>query len=124
MLHVSTKVEQGAVVIELSGRFDFHVMEHFISALAHAEVTHLPRHVIFDLSQVSFMDSMAIGRMVTTCQRLKKASIRCTLAGQRGEVDTNLQAIKMETMVPTVRTVEDALALPPWRPPLERNSNA
>lgn len=51
MLHVSTKVEQGAVMLELSGRFDFHVMEHFLSALEHAEATHLPRHVILDLSR-------------------------------------------------------------------------
>jgi len=112
---VSTKVEQGAVVLELSGRFDFHVMEHFLSAMEHAETTHRPRHVILDLNQVTFIDSMAIGRLVTTCQRLNRASIRFTLAGQKGEVDTALRDIKFETMVPTVGTVEDALALPPWQ---------
>ena len=116
MLHVSTKVEQGAVVLKLSGRFDFHVMEKFIAALEHAEAIYRPRHVILDLSQLNFIDSMAIGRMVATSQRLKQASIRCTLAGQRGEVDTTLKEIKLEAMVPTVATVEDALALPPWQP--------
>lgn len=115
MLHVSTKVEQGAVVLELSGRFDFHVMETFLSTLEHAETTHRPRHVVLDLSQVSFIDSMAIGRIVTTCQRLNAASIRFTLAGQHGEVDTTLKEIKFEAIVPTVATVEDALALPPWK---------
>ena len=113
MLHVSTKVEQGAVVLELAGRFDFHVMEQFLSTLEHAEATHLPQHVILDLSQVNFIDSMAIGRIVTTCQRLNQASIRFTLAGQRGEVDMALKEINFEAMVPTVATVEDALALPP-----------
>lgn len=115
MLHVSTKVEQGAVVLELSGRFDFHVMEQFLSTLEHAEATHLPRHVILDLSQVNFIDSMAIGRIVTTYQRLNQASIRFTLAGQHGEVDTALKQINFEGMVPTVATVADALALPPWQ---------
>lgn len=114
MLHVSTKVEQNAVVLELSGRFDFHVMEQFLSTLGHAETTHLPKHVILDLSQVNFIDTMAIGRLVTTRQRLNKASIRFTLAGQRGEVDITLKEIKFEDMVPTVKTLEDALALPPW----------
>ena len=115
MLHVSTKVEQGAVVLELSGRFDFHVMEHFLSTLKDAQATHHPRHVILDLSQVNFIDSMAIGRIVATCQQLNQASIQFTLAGQRGEVDTTLKDIKFEAMVPTVPTVEVALALPPWQ---------
>ena len=115
MLHVSTKVEQGAVVLELSGRFDFHVIAHFLSTLEHTETTHCPRHVILDLSQVNFIDSMAIGRIVTTCQRLQQASIRFTLAGQCGEVDTTLKEIDFEGMVPTVATVKDALALPPWK---------
>jgi len=115
MLHVSTKVEQGAVVLELSGRFDFPVMEHFLSTLEHAQATHRPQHVILDLGQVSFIDSMAIGKVVTTRQRLNQASIRFTLAGQRGEVDTTLKDMNFEGIVPTVATVEDALALPSWQ---------
>lgn len=115
MLHVSTKIEQGAVVLSLSGRFDFHVMEKFLSTLEHAETTHLPRHVIVDLSQVNFIDSMAIGRLVTTCQRLNQASIRFTLTGQQDTVNTTLKEINFEAIVPTVKTVEDALALPPWQ---------
>ncbi|MEX0829685.1 MAG: STAS domain-containing protein [Nitrospirales bacterium] len=109
MLHVSTKVEQGAVGLELSGRFDFHVTEHFLSTVEHAKMTHRPRHVILDLSQVSFSDSLAIGRVVTACQRLNQASSRFTLAGHQGEVDTTLKEIKFEAMVPTVKPVEDAL---------------
>lgn len=115
MLQVSTKVKDGIVVLGLSGRFDFHVMEHFLSALEEAETLHHPRHVILDLSQVNFIDSMAIGRMVTTCKKLNQGSIRFTVAGQQGEVDTTLKEIKLEAMVPTVQTVEDALALPPWK---------
>ena len=113
MLHVSTKVEQGAIVLELSGRFDFHVMEKFVSALEHAETTHLPQHVVLDLSQVNFMDSMAIGRIVSTYQRLQQASIRLTLAGQHGEVDKALKGINMEAIVPTVATIENALTVLP-----------
>lgn len=115
MLHVSTKVEQRAVALELSGRFDFHVMEHFLSAPEQAATTHHPRHMILGLSQVNVIDSMAIGRIVTTCQRLNQALTRFTLADQRGEVDTALKDTKFEAMIPTVATMEDALALPPWK---------
>ncbi len=117
MLQISTHVEQGAVILHLSGRFDFHVMEHFLSALDNAEVTHSPQHVILDLSEVTFIDSMAIGRVVTIWHRLKEKAIRLTLAGQRGHVDTELQNINLHAMIPTVKTVEEALVLPSVDPP-------
>ena len=109
MLHVSTKVEQGAVVLELSGRFDFHVMEKFVSALDQAKESHLPQYVVLDVSQVNFIDSMAIGRIVATYKRLKKSAIRLALAGQHGEVDDALKAINLDAMVPTFATVEEAI---------------
>lgn len=70
MLHVSTKVEQGAVVLKRSGRFDCFVRQKFMAALEHAQAIYRSRHMILDLSQVNFIDSMAIGRMVATSQRL------------------------------------------------------
>ncbi len=109
MLHISRKIKQDVVVLELSGRFDFRVVEHFLSTLEDTVMTHKPHHVILDLSRVPFIDSMAIGHMVTTWHKLKQQSIQFTLAGQTGYVDTALKDIRLEAMIPTASTVENAL---------------
>jgi len=90
-------------------------MEHFLSTLKHAETTHCSQHMILDLNQVNFIDNMAIEQIVTTCQQLNQTSIRFTLASHCGEVDTNLKDINFEGIVPTIATVEQALALPLWQ---------
>jgi anti-anti-sigma factor len=113
-MHIKTELYPEAVVLHLDGRFDFHAMDTFLAALSQAEKLPHPRHIILDLHQVTFIDSMAIGRLVGTRQRLRREAIRFTLAGQTGYVDTALKEIKLEAIIPTVRSVEEGLALPPF----------
>jgi anti-anti-sigma factor len=112
-MHIETEVYPEAVVLHLKGRFDFHAMDGFMAALTQSEKAYRPRHIILDLHDLTFIDSMAIGRLVGTRQRLQRESIRLTLAGQTGYVDTALKAIKLEAIIPTVGSVEEGLALPP-----------
>jgi len=122
-MHIRTEVYPEAVVLHLEGRFDFHATDKFLFALSHAENPSQPPHIILALQQLTFIDSMAIGRLVGTWQRLQRNSIRLTLAGQSGYVNTALKEINLEAMIPTVTTVNDALALPPLNACPERNSN-
>jgi hypothetical protein len=55
--------------------------------------------------------------------QFKQASIMFTLTSHRGDVDRALMDITLEHMITTVETVEDALALPPLNPPMERSSD-
>lgn len=114
-MHVKTEVHPEAVVLHLEGRFDFHAMDTFLAALSQAETLPHSSHIILDLHQLTFIDSMAIGRLVGTRRRLQRDSIRFTLAGQTGYVDTALKEIKLETMIPTVNSVKEGLALPPLK---------
>jgi anti-anti-sigma factor len=109
-MHIETEVYPEAVVLHLVGRFDFHTMEGFMVALSQAEKAHRPRHIILDLHQLTFIDSMAIGRLVGTRYRLQRDSIQLCLAGQTGYVDTALKEIKLEAVIPTVSSVEEGLA--------------
>ena len=123
-MHIETEVQQEAVILHLEGRFDFHAIDKFSTALSQAETTHKPRHIILEMRQVTFIDSMAIGRLVGTRQRLSRHSVRFTLVGQTGYVDTALKEINLERMIPTVSSLEEALALPPLAPGMERRNHA
>lgn len=121
MLHVRTELYPQAVILHLEGRFDFHAMDTFLSALSQAEKPPHPPHIILAFHKVTFIDSMAIGRLVGTWHRLQRDGIRFTLTGQIGYVDSALKHIKLEAMIPTVETLDDALAMPPLHPAPERN---
>ncbi len=122
-MHIKTELYPEAVVLHLEGRFDFHTMDTFLAALSQAEKLPHPRHIILDLHQVTFIDSMAIGRLVGTQQRLQREAILFTLAGQTGYVDTALKDIKLETMISTVNSLEDGLALLPLKAQFERKDH-
>ncbi|MGD9852788.1 MAG: STAS domain-containing protein [Nitrospirales bacterium] len=124
MLHVQTRVYPQAVVLHLEGRFDFHTMDTFLPALLQAEKPPHPPHIVLDLHQLIFIDSMAIGRLVGTWHRLQRDGIRFTLTGQVGYVDSALKQMKVEAMIPTVESVEDALAMPLLTTSPERNPDA
>jgi anti-anti-sigma factor len=123
-MHIKTELYPEAVVLHLEGRFDFHAVDTFLAALSQAEKAHHPRHIILDLHQVTFIDSMAIGRLVGTQHRLQRDAIRFTLARQTGYVDTALKEINLEAMISTVSSLEDGLALPPLKAQPERNDHA
>ena len=122
-MHIKTELYPDAVVLHLEGRFDFHAMDTFLAALSHAEKLPHPRHIILDLHQVTFIDSMTIGRLVGTQHRLHRDTIRFTLARQTGYVDTALKEIKLEAMISTVSSLEEGLALPPLKAEPERNDH-
>ena len=121
MLHVHTHLYPQAVVLHLEGRFDYHSMDTFLPALSKAEKPPNPPHIVLALHKVTFIDSMAIGRLVGTWHRLQRDGVRFTLTGQVGYVDTALRQMKLEAMVPTVETIEEALAMPHFAASLERN---
>ncbi len=110
-MHITSKVYPGSVVLALEGRFDFHSLEAFMAALTQVETVHRPGRIIISLHQLTFIDSMAIGRLVGTRYRLQRDSIHFILAGQQGDVDTALKEIKLEALIPTVNSLEEGLAL-------------
>lgn len=121
MLQVQTQMYPQAVVLHLEGRFDFHTMDTFLPALSQAEKPPHPPHIVLALHKVTFIDSMAIGRLVGTWHRLQRDGVRFTLTGQVGYVDSALKQMKLEAMIPTVDSVEDALAMPLLTTSSERN---
>jgi anti-sigma B factor antagonist len=72
--------------------------------------------VIFDLSEVVTMDSAAIGTVVFCSKKLKNAGGDLRLASPPPLIARSLQQTKVNKIVPTFATVEEAaasFALPP-----------
>ncbi len=64
--------------------------------------------VIFDLSDVNYLDSSGIGSIVKCLSRLKKSGGALRLAGVKGMVDGVLKLTRVNTVVEIFPTARDA----------------
>jgi anti-sigma B factor antagonist len=68
--------------------------------------------LVFDLSELTHIDSTGIGRFIDTYGRLKKAGGEMRLAGVSGVVRESFRITRLDTVFPLYPTVEAACAGP------------
>lgn len=110
ILEIQTKTVGSSVVLEMSGRItlgrDCQQIESDVEALIRGKQT----RIVFDLSKVKYMDSSGVGIMVMCSGKVKEAGGELRLAGATGVVQQTLKLTRMDAIVPTHATVEEALA--------------
>ena len=97
---METKVSQndGKAVMKLSGRFDFNAHREYREALD--RLIALPDSVAFsvDLSEVSYLDSSALGMLLLLRDKAKQAGRPVTLSGVKGSVRQVLEIANFSKM--------------------------
>ncbi len=76
-MNVTQEKNEKAVVVHLAGRFDFGARKTFKDAMDQAMKEEMP--IVLDFSQVSFVDSSALGLLVIAHQTLKSKKIHFSL---------------------------------------------
>ena len=105
---VITRQKQNATtVLDLSGRFDFHSRKDYQTAMAKAEQAK-PYRIVLNLADLVFVDSSAIGLLHNSNTALKAAGIQFCLANSKGPVKDVLELFKMEAIIPTYSSVDEA----------------
>ena len=105
---VMTRVVQDAFVLDLVGRFESSAREEVQAALDQALEAE-SRHVIFNLAGVPFIDSAAMGLLALNHERFQDAGGRISLVSPQPEVRLILDMAAMPKLIPSYRTIEDAL---------------
>lgn len=105
----------GVAVLEMKGSIhagpDCQRVEHELDALLRDAKT----HVIFDLTEVTHIDSAAVGTIVTCFSRLKRAGGALRLAGAQGMVEGTLKMTQVHRVIaifPTAAEAAEGLAAP------------
>ena len=110
ILEIEKKAAGNAVVLHMTGRItlgrDCQQIESEVEELVRAKRT----RIVFDLSQVKYMDSSGVGIMVMCSGKVKEAGGELRLAGATGVVGQTLQLTQMSVIVPTFATLAEALA--------------
>ena len=104
----SKKVEPDIAVLEMTGRItmgsDSQQIEWGLAELLKGN----QKKVIFDLTEVTFLDSTGIGILVMCHAKLKKAGGALRIAGARGMVEAMLDLTSVNKIVSFYPTAAEA----------------
>lgn len=105
----------GVCVVEAAGEIDFYAGGELESALAEARAW--SRSVVVDLSEVTFVDSTALGRLLAFDRQLASAggSLALVLGGR--EVARALELTRLDRILQTAPSREEAVAVVAKREP-------
>ena len=110
-MKISESYREGAVILTLSGRFDFRTQKMFRDAMKGAQQKS-PHHIVIDLRDVSFVDSTALGLIALGHQNLNKVNVKLSLANPQASVQKVFDLADFSQMARLFPTLEEALASP------------
>lgn len=96
-MNFETRVEAGTQHIVLKGRFTFTDYQDFRRLVREGMSDAIPTH-IFDLSELEFMDSAALGMLLLARDEAQKRDLKIALRGPRGQVRRVLEVARFDTM--------------------------
>ena len=98
---------KGATVIDLHGRLDFNARWHVKAVMNQCCLTE-EEHLIVNLSGISFIDSAALGFLVSSYLQYTGLKRRMTWIQPRGTVSKMVESLQLKEFIPIVSTVKDA----------------
>jgi anti-sigma B factor antagonist len=105
---VASRLDDGTHVLAVRGELDLYSTPQLTSELdAIADET---TNVVVDLSEVSFMDSTALGAVLLASRRLREANRRLALVSPVPATTKLLTMVGIDRVVPVVETRDEALA--------------
>lgn len=103
---------EGQLVLETLPMFDAHV-----TAIAQST----PGHVVLDVQDLTFVDSLGARGLLTLWMALEQRGLRMSLFGPRRHVAHLLKFIGLDKIFPVRARMEDAVAaLSEWHPPPDK----
>ncbi|HWI02043.1 MAG TPA: STAS domain-containing protein [Propionibacteriaceae bacterium] len=104
----TTVVDNGATVIEATGRLDM-VAAQQLKALVESAIGKSAVPVVVELSHVQFMDSAGLGALISGLRATRQAGSELRIAGAHSQVLAALAMTRIDRVIPPYPSVEDAL---------------
>jgi anti-sigma B factor antagonist len=106
----SKRIDPDIVVLELTGKITLGNESKRIEWKIDEFLKQNEKKVIFDLSNVKYIDSTGVGIIVLCCGKLKQSGGELRLAGVKGVVDEILKMTKVDHLVGFYPTAAAAAA--------------
>ncbi len=108
---VTQETQDGAAVLNISGRFEFTGRKIFTDSLKKAQEGPVT-HVILNFQHVSFVDSAALGLLALAYQNLKLKHARISIANPQDYVKRVFELANLPKYIPMFPSIEEAAQSP------------
>ncbi|MDH5429929.1 MAG: STAS domain-containing protein [Nitrospirota bacterium] len=105
---IQERSQQGCCILEGSGRMDFKARHAFQVAMKTAQ-TSGAAHIVFDLKEVSFIDSAGLALLVLANRGCEERNVRFSLCQPQNPVKDVLELTNMGKHFPISESLETAL---------------
>ena len=110
-MHITEHVHDGVLVLKVSGGLNYYSRKTFQAVMRNAERCAVD-HVMVNLEQVDFLDSVAIGLLALSQARLSLKGVVLSLVGPHSNVKIMLDTANIPKLIPMYATEEEAIGLP------------
>ena len=102
-MNFTATLRQGVLVLSLEGELDEHGANELRRHADRAIDEHaVAERAVFDLGQVSFMDSTGIGFLIGRYKKLKRYGISCFVSRVNAETDKILSISGVYSLIPKI----------------------
>jgi anti-anti-sigma factor len=105
-------VREGVAAISLSGHMTIGSADEAIQGLVEDLLRQEKKTIIFDISDVTSLDSTGIGHFIASYNKIAAVGGDMRIAGASGRVLSTFQISKLDTVFPFYLTVGDAAENP------------
>ncbi len=109
-MHITEHVHDGVLVLKVTGRLNYYSRKTFQAVMRNAERGAVD-HVVINLEQVEYLDSVAIGLLALSQARLALKGIVLSLVGPQSNVMKVLDIANIPKLIPIYQTEEEAIGL-------------
>lgn len=109
-MHITEHVHDGVLVLKILGRLNYYSRKTFQSVMGNAERGAVD-HVVVNLEEAEYLDSVAIGLLVLSQARLALIGKVLSLVGPQSNVMKVLDMANIPKLIPIYQTEEEAIGL-------------
>jgi anti-anti-sigma factor len=106
-MHVSERIHNETLVLMISGRVTFYSRKVFQALVKTARFSGA-KHIIFNMQEVTFMDSAALGVLMLAYLNLNEGDMDMSVVEPKHPVKTLLEDANFPNLIPTYPTEEIA----------------
>jgi anti-sigma B factor antagonist len=107
-LEVETRENQGLPVIAVKGEIDVYTVPMFKRAISEA-IDKGSRHLLIDLTHVTYMDSSGFGTLLGATKRLRSSGGSLSLIGPNEVIARMLKITRLDTIFAIYNTEAEAI---------------